>query len=280
MKFSLVIHPLSVIFVGILLLCGYFNAIFCYLITIILHELAHAFVAYKLGYKLNKIKLMPYGASLSGNSSFFCAKDGVLIALAGPVLNFILVILGLALWWIEPITYVYTVDFVMANLAVGLTNCLPVFPLDGGRVLFCLLNERVGLKKTSVIVKFLGVSLSMVIVVGFVITVFFIPNYTMLIFGAFLFVSSIIEDKSSFYLSIGLLESKTNVAAGLKVREYAVLQTIPLYKLFTFIRRDSITNFCVVDKDLTPIGKISENQLESLIRIYPSSVKVEKIMRK
>jgi len=280
MKFSLVLHPLFIAFALFLCACGYFTALFCYLITLILHEFAHAFMAKRLGYRLNQIKLMPYGASLSGENTFFCAKDEILIALAGPMLNFILAISFVAIWWIEPITYVYTLDFVQANLAVGLTNCLPVFPLDGGRVLHGVLTIKHAQTKATKIVKLLGIIVSSSLVFLFVCSVFFVPNYTVLIFASFLFVSSILDDKSSFYTTISFLEGKTNLQSGLKVREFAIPQSMPLYKLFSFIRRDSITNFSVLDKNLNIISKIGEKQLEVLIKIYPINTKLSQIIRK
>ena len=105
-KFS--IHPLFIVFVAALIYLGYFYVLLAYLITIILHELAHAFVANKLGYRLNHITMMPHGAALSGQNNFYSAKDEILVAVAGPALNLVLAILGCALWWIWPDTYFYT----------------------------------------------------------------------------------------------------------------------------------------------------------------------------
>jgi len=279
MKF--IIHPLLIVFFVVLSLLGYLNLLIVYLITIVLHELAHSFVASKLGYKLNQIKLMPYGASLSGQSGFFSAKDEILVALAGPVFNLVLVVFVCALWWIEPVSYVYTLDFVRANLAIALINFLPIFPLDGGRILLSVLSERKSRAVAHQKVRWLGVVFSVIILTGFVITTFYIPNYTFLVFGSFLFIISIMEDNASVYTMVDFLSmKKQGLERGIVVRELAISNDSPLYKLFSKLKKDRLTNFFVVDKNYQIVGKIMETELESLIKIYPAKTLLSQILFK
>ncbi len=278
-KFKFMIHPLFIVLSALLVYFGYFFLLLSYIITVILHEFAHSFVASKLGYKLNQINLMPHGASLSGDNRFFSARDEVLVAIAGPALNIILAILGCAVWWIFPSTYFYTQQFVYANVVTAVINFLPIFPLDGGRVLLAVMSRNGQRTKAIKKVRLIGIILSSVILVGFVMTVFFTPNYTMLIFGSFLFITSILEDKQAYYSHIGLFESKSShLNRGLKLRALAVSQNIPLYKLISAVTPDSITEFNVIDENYKVIGKISELQLEKLIQIYPASTTLKLIL--
>ncbi len=278
-KFKFMIHPLFIVLSALLVYFGYFFLLLSYIITVILHEFAHSFVASKLGYKLNQINLMPHGASLSGDNRFFSARDEVLVAIAGPALNIILAILGCAVWWIFPSTYFYTQQFVYANVVTAAINFLPIFPLDGGRVLLAVMSRNGQRTKAIKKVRLIGIMLSSVILVGFVMTVFFTPNYTMLIFGSFLFITSILEDKQAYYSHIGLFESKSShLNRGLKLRALAVSQNIPLYKLISAVTPDSITEFNVIDENYKVIGKISELQLEKLIQIYPASTTLKLIL--
>ena len=278
-KFKFMIHPLFIVLSALLVYFGYFFLLLSYIITVILHEFAHSFVASKLGYKLNQINLMPHGASLSGDNRFFSARDEVLVAIAGPALNIILAILGCAVWWIFPSKYFYTQQFVYANVVTAVINFLPIFPLDGGRVLLAVMSRNGQRTKAIKKVRLIGIILSSVILVGFVMTVFFTPNYTMLIFGSFLFITSILEDKQAYYSHIGLFESKSShLNRGLKLRALAVSQNIPLYKLISAVTPDSITEFNVIDENYKVIGKISELQLEKLIQIYPASTTLKLIL--
>ena len=281
MKIKLSIHPIFIVFAVILGYLGYFSILFFYILTVVLHECAHAMVAHKLGYQLNHITLMPYGAAISGQNCFFSNLDEVKIALAGPALNIVLSTVGCALWWIEPQSYIYTSQFVYANWAVGVTNLLPIFPLDGGRIMLALLSlhsDRITAFKR---VKAVGIIFATFVLVGFFVTTLFVPNYTMLVFGSFLFISSIIDDKSSYYSSIVFLQSKQDkLRFGLKVREVAVPRSIPLYRLFACLSRDEITNFCVVDEKYSVIARFNEKQLESWLKIYPASITLNNIISK
>ena len=59
----------SFIVLGILFaVFGKFVQFLCYVITILIHELGHYFMAKKFGYNLNTITFMPYGAGISGKN--------------------------------------------------------------------------------------------------------------------------------------------------------------------------------------------------------------------
>lgn len=271
-KFKFIVHPLFIIFASVLVYLNYFFLLLSYLVTIILHECAHAYVAYRLGYKLNQINLMPHGASLSGESKFFSPKDEIAVAVAGPMLNIILATVGCAIWWIWPTTYFYTLSFVYANLCTALINCLPIFPLDGGRVLLAFLGKRYNKEAAQKKVRVIGIVISSLILVLFCITLFFTPNFTLLMFGAFLLATSILKDKEAYYNHMGILESKSNyINKGLRMRNVAVPEDMPLYKLISTVTPDSLTEFTVINTEYKVLGKISELELQRLIQIYPAN---------
>lgn len=279
MKIKIFVHPLFIVFAGLLIYLNYFVLLISYLITVILHEFAHSIVASKLGYRLNQITLMPHGASLGGESRFFCSRDEILVAIAGPLCNIILAVLGCAIWWIFPTTYAYTQVFVYANLCTAVINCLPVFPLDGGRVLLALLNKKLDKKTAFRRVRILGVIIASCILLAFFVTVFFAPNFTLFVFGVFLLLTSILEDKHTFYSQIGILENKANhLGKGLKIRALAVPEDMPLFRLISTITPDSLTEFAVIDSNYRVIGKINERDLEHLLQVYPANTTLKLII--
>ena len=103
------------------------------------HECAHAFAAAKLGYTLRKIVLMPYGAIIDGDLSGISFKDELFVAICGPLCNLLTALFVLALWWLAPTMYAFTDVAYYSSLAIALLNLLPAYPLDGGRILRCLL---------------------------------------------------------------------------------------------------------------------------------------------
>lgn len=107
------------------------------------HECAHAFAAAKLGYKLDRVVLMPYGAVIDGDLSGISLKDEFFVAVWGPLCNLFTAAGFAALWWFWPDTYAFTDTACFISLAIGLVNFIPAYPLDGGRVLKCALRTWV-----------------------------------------------------------------------------------------------------------------------------------------
>ena len=279
MNFSFSFHPLFVLMCCGFVYFGYFGLLASYILCLLFHEFAHAIVAKRLGYKLNKINLMPHGVSISGNNVYFCYKDEIKIAIAGPLSNFVFVVVLLALWWAFPQIYVYTYDLYVSNLVIGVVNLLPIYPLDGGRILLAILSKKTNRKKALKVVQILGVTLSSLIVVLFVATTFYTPNFTLLFFGVFLFTTSVCETKNIQYTRINNLEYKiSRINKGVAIKNIAVNKDITLYKLYSFVSPFSITNFTVVDSNLKIVKQITEKELNRLIAIYPSNVKLDFIL--
>ncbi len=276
-KFS--IHPLFIIFVLVLALQGLFDVLCAYVLTLLIHEYAHFLVANKKGYHLNKFCLMPHGISLSGQNVLFSYKDEITIALAGPICNLVISIIGFALWWLFPATYPYTQLFIYANLITGTINFLPVFPMDGGRIVLAILGRRFTRTKALKMVRILGILVSFALIGVFIATTFFEVNFTFLTLGLFCFFTSIWEDKRCVYERSHFLDSKNfNLKGGIAVREIAVIEDITLYKLVSEIRQDSITNFCVLNKNMEQVAYIEEKQIENFIKVYPATATLKTIL--
>ncbi len=279
MKFSFSIHPIFVLFLFVIVMQGLFDVLLVYLITILLHEFAHFLVARKLGYNLNRFTLMPHGISLSGENELFSKRDEVLIAIAGPICNLCLAILSIAFWWIFPSTYSVTNLFVVSNLCTFFVNLFPIFPLDGGRVALAILSKKTQRKHALKILKSIGLVVSILILLAFVLTTFFSANFSLLVLGLFCFMTVLWEDKTSVYQKTTFFLSKKHaLKRGIVVREVAVDEDMTLYKLLNQIRPDSLTNFKVLKKDLSVLGTIKENQIEKLIQIYPASTTLKIIL--
>ena len=137
---NLSVHPLFFAFGFYYALTGRIFVFLIYTVTAVLHELGHSFVASNAGYRLNKITLMPFGAVVSGDIEGLSLGDEIKVALAGPFINLAVALLFVASWWIVPETYAFTDVVAEANLTMALVNFIPVFPLDGGRVLSAILS--------------------------------------------------------------------------------------------------------------------------------------------
>jgi Zn-dependent protease len=107
------------------------------LISVLVHELAHALTAKIYHWPTQKIVLNLWGGHTQFES--FTASPGrsVLVALAGPAANFVLAGGGWLLLTggqLTGVAGILTNIFVWANLLIGIFNVLPGLPLDGGRL--------------------------------------------------------------------------------------------------------------------------------------------------
>lgn len=131
------------------------------LLALFLHESAHALVARRLGYTLQKFSLTPFGATLSYESGL-SGSDELIVTVAGPLSNLVVCLLLVASWWIFPTVYPITLALCRANLTLALYNLLPVFPFDGGRIVLSLCRDK---KKAYSVLRIVGIVLSILLAV-------------------------------------------------------------------------------------------------------------------
>lgn len=179
-----------------------------YFLVIFIHELGHYYVAKYCGYKLSKFSLSPYGVSLSYYGQTLEQKDEIYIALAGPVVNLVVALITVAFWWMFPTFYLVSYNFVEVNLIIALTNLLPAFPLDGGRVFVSLFSNIVERRKALKITIIFNVVLSVMFFILFFVFCFINFNPTYLLFAVFLTMGVLDLNFLSKYEKINVFNKK------------------------------------------------------------------------
>jgi len=120
-----------------------------FFVSILLHELSHSLVARRLGLPVQNITLFIFGGVSSLAQEPDSAGQEFKMAIVGPLMSFFL---GIVAGVIAVVFWAYdaqdTVPGAVAaylafiNIAVGIFNMLPGYPLDGGRVLRATLWAR------------------------------------------------------------------------------------------------------------------------------------------
>jgi Zn-dependent protease len=147
-------HPIYGALINVVALAVFFTCV-------VLHELGHALTARRFGVGVPRILLLPIGGMAEFDSIPRKPSSELLIALAGPAVNFVIV--GV-LWIVVSFPSVQIEQLVRSffssagnsadidmnlgqelltmNLVMGCFNLVPVFPMDGGRVLRAILATR------------------------------------------------------------------------------------------------------------------------------------------
>lgn len=131
----IIVHPLFIItaFVAVFFATtGFFISL---TVAVVFHELAHAIVAKYFGVIAERVTLTPFGGALNLNTKVLTPHQKIIIYLAGPSVSLMLSMFFGVLVWIFP-TLFYSLEYlVAANFLVGMINILPIYPLDGGKIL-------------------------------------------------------------------------------------------------------------------------------------------------
>lgn len=148
------------------------------LVALVLHELAHGFVSYKLGDETPKregrltlnpmVHLDLFGTICLLFFHFGWAKPvqinpynyknkklgTVLVSLAGPFTNFLIALLGMFLLRLCSLLPTILVSFLYSlisiNVGLGVFNLIPLPPLDGSKVLAAVLPQDLYMKYMSI----------------------------------------------------------------------------------------------------------------------------------
>ncbi|HBK67832.1 MAG TPA: hypothetical protein DDZ91_04250 [Firmicutes bacterium] len=261
--FTIKLHPILYILLFLSGLTGKISGFVLAFLSVLLHETAHLLTALGFGYQTFAIELFPFGGVARMDYSLF--NDPIaeaLTALAGPLES---IIFAMLIKVFSPFLQLpkITEDLFTINLGLAFVNILPLFPLDGGRIIRSFLAGKGGYKKatikvtrfTKLVVLVSGIPLIYLSLRG-VVPLHFPFLLLFLFFSArednFLYAYLAQKDKKTTVLEKkGLLSSKVWVVEpGKKIGEIIPFLTGKNYHLFF-----------LTDKHGKIVGEVTEEQL-------------------
>lgn len=144
------INPLFFIVFAIVCAVGLLPQFMTVFIVALLHESAHAISARLCGYKDVVFCIQPWGVCMKCKSYDNPFKEFIITS-AGPVINLLLLIAG---------GIFRAQELCVANLFMLVINLLPVYPLDGGRILKTMLVTELGASRSEVVMKCVSVTIT------------------------------------------------------------------------------------------------------------------------
>lgn len=263
LKLKITLHPLFLILGVVLFFMGELTLFLVTSLSALLHELGHFVVAEKLGYTMQKIRLMPFGAELYGDFDSFYDRDEIYIAMAGPVVNFFVCVIILSLWWLKPSLYNYTQEVFTTNLVMGVFNLLPIFPLDGGRIILSYMSKKIERKNAAKIVKNITKVFAILLFCVFLITIFFKINLTFGIMAFMLYFTASSNFKEATYQRIEL--HKLVKQKSVEWVFMSVPESMKCYELKRKHIKNKVIMFLVLDDSNKISYSISELDLEKIL---------------
>lgn len=230
-------------------------------VCVILHEFGHALAASRYHIHTKDITLYPIGGVARLEKMPEKPMQELIVALAGPAVNFLIVVLLFILLRLTKlpadfsiITHVTPENFLL-NLAIvngwlAVFNLIPAFPMDGGRVLRALLSLRLNRVTATKIAAIVGQTIAII----FIFLGFF--NSPFLIFiGLFVFLGAMAE--AEMVKSESVLKGRT--AEDFVMKQIPVLQTTDtISKAVEALLNGQCKNFLVLDGN-APAGTLNRD---------------------
>ena len=210
------------IFIAILifLLTEQLNIYIVFMLFAIIHELGHVLTGIILGFKPKNIEVLPiwisacfymqcddYNKKINYANRFVLKK--VIISCAGPITNFIIAII---FYFFDFSIFNISREFIIyTNLIIGIFNLIPIYPLDGGRIIKNILHIKIGLKESYKYTKIIA-NLSIIILTIFSsMAILYLKNISIVLILIYLWGIVIIQNKK--------YESKMNIYKMLEKNE-------------------------------------------------------------
>ena len=253
-------------------LIGAFTSVLLFL-SVLLHELAHSFVAMGEGLKVRDITLFFLGGMANLENECQTSKGSLKIAISGPIVSLLLAFLMILLSNNLSVSNIIFSNLFKQvgslNLLIGVFNLLPIIPLDGGVILKSLIWYFTGSKRKGI--KVAIASARLISFLAIFIGIFsllngrFYVSICLFVIGLFIFTSSKSQSQIIKIQKI-LSELYVNQVCG---RSYRVLEDdspVRVLSKFNSLNKDNFSNeeWILLFREGRWVGYVKEKILKNI----------------
>lgn len=235
------------------ILTGYVKVALLTFLALIGHESAHLLFALSYGRKIEAIKIYPFGGVIHGTEPLaLFSPEEIMIAFSGPAWNLFCTALG---WLLAVKTQTWQVEIKLwwqINLWMGLCNLLPLFPLDGGRILAAAAYKALGYRKGITLVSYGTQGFILMAIILMVVFRHNLADLQYLMAAVVIFTAAIKERQAAPYVLIRYLlkkNSRFSLHGCLPAKILAVQEKSFLTDIVTEMKEDFFYIICAISED-------------------------------
>ncbi len=261
---------------------GIFHVVLVFF-CVLLHELGHSLMARRYGVGVESITLLPIGGMAAMKTLPDSARAEFLIALAGPAVS-----LSLGTAFLVGTYHQYGTDFwnslaksaiatplivemSIINLALGIFNLVPAFPMDGGRILRAVLWSRQGFEPATQIAVKIGQGLAVGL---FLMTLFGYFNSWLGLIAIFIYFGAESEKRSAAWRTT---IADALVADVMQARVQTVHPDETIDEVFHRMMESTQDHFPVVAGDET-VGLLTRRTIVTAMQDHQMDRRVSQLM--
>ena len=159
-----------------------------------IHEFGHMIAGLLLKLKPKSLSLMPFGISITFETYVYkklMEKKKIVLAIAGPLTNFLIAILMGVLHIDQNLKEI----IIYSNILIGIFNMLPLYPLDGGRILKGIIKIKTSEEKADRIINKISNVIIIILTVVSSIAILYFKNLAILFVIMYLWLIVIKENR-------------------------------------------------------------------------------------
>ena len=168
----------------------------------IIHEFSHLLAGILLKMKVKRVTLMPMGLSIEFKLTEKDYNDKILksnkleikriiVALAGPLTNILIIYLVKYL----QISNELGETIIYSNLILAIFNLIPIYPLDGGRILKSILSLFISKKNATIFINKISNAILFLLTFLFSILIYYYQNIVLLFILIYLWYIALRENR-------------------------------------------------------------------------------------
>lgn len=278
------INYLLLAIIGIYLYLGYGVEIIIALASIFFHEIGHVILSIRLGVDMDEVELFPFGGIAKSEGLFwFSMSEEVLVAAIGPTVNFILALFFYGISKMGLDNQIINL-IIKSNIIIGGFNFLPIFPLDGGKILRAALSYRMGFKLATKRLTILTYVITICFIVfGIIQLIIYQTGLYFVLLSIFVSLAARKENKMAAFLFIHEIMCKRGELIKNKVMGTHLLvgiSTVTLKEMTAYFLPKRYHIIIVIDGTGKSLGTINESELLDAILEFGIDVTLEKLLFK